>query len=195
MTPHPATGEQALGTGDILLASALMALGIPLDPVSPCETIQKDDGRSYGRFHLLPHSMDGKQDTHTMSRAWSRLEDLPADHPFAWLMTFVATRPRGVSSVSDWLGWAVDHCRDLGIDAAGLPGNIERIPDFVKAQPDSRAAYIFAFVHCRDLAMLLYQKERRTKVMMSAGPKHHVIMDTRLPKPVRSDLLSRLEGS
>lgn len=176
------------------MVSALMAVGIPLDPQMPCSTINPDKGRSYGRWHLLPLSADGKHETHKLNRAWSGYEALPANHPFSWLMEFIREgRSNQCRTVEDWLGFAHDHCRDLGIPSFGLPARLEQIPDLCKKLPEARQSYIFAFVHCRDLAWMIYQQERRVQVLQQRGRASSLI-DVKLPQWQRNELLSRLDG-
>ncbi len=194
MTPHPSLGQASHGTGDILLASALAAVGIPFDPHSPCAVINRDNGKTYGRWFLLPTSADGKHDTHKLDRAWSGLEVLPANHPFVWLMDFVKHgRGEGCRTIPDWMGAAHDHCRDLEIKANGLPRSLAQVEGLIAKLPEARESYVFAFVHCRDLAFRLYQHERNVQVMQTRGGASSLI-DVRLPKPARIELLSRLDG-
>jgi len=193
MTRHSETGTSGHGTGDILLAAALMAVGIPLDPLSRCAVIHKDDGKSYGRFFLLPISACGKFETLKLMAEWSAKGTLPATHPFVWILNFIARRPQGVSNVSDWLAWAHDYLAERGVSKIGLPRGLNEIPDFVAANPENLQGYVFAFVHCRALA---FDEFRRAKNQVLMTGKHggSTLIDTKLPIATRNNLLARLEG-
>jgi hypothetical protein len=192
MNPHPETGSKSFATGDINLVATLMAVGVPLDQGKPCELIENEAG-SYGRFFLLPHSLDGKFDTETLMQAWSGKKTLNQDHPFVWLMEFISKRPRGIGSTSDWMAWAVDHCRELEIPGIGLPRHVSTIADFVAALPDARQSYIFAFVANRHDALGAFLDHKRVAILQRKGESFSLI-DRKLPLKVRNELLSRLEG-
>lgn len=193
MTRQEATGTSGHGTGDILLASALMAVGIPLDPAGKCSIIHKDDGKSYGRFHLLPLSVCGKFETLKLMGEWSHKGSLPAEHPFVWILTFIAARPSGGSTVSDWLNWAHIYAGEAGISKTGLPKSIGDIPAFVAKNPENLAGHLFAFVHCRGLAQEEF-RHAKNQVMMTGRHGGASIIDASLPAAIRNNLIARLDG-
>lgn len=196
MTRQDAAGESGHGTGDILLASSCMAVGIPLDPLGRCSIIHKDNGNSYGRFHLLPVSVCGKFETLKLMAEWSRRGTLPSNHPFCWILDFIAARPQGVSSVSDWLNWAHVYAEQVGIPKRGMPSNLRNIPDFVARNPENQVGHIFAFVHCRGVAQEEF-RHAKNQVMMTnnvGGTMRASIIDASLPVATRNNLLARLEG-
>ena len=192
MTQHPAAGTSSHGTGDINLASALMALGIAPDSASPCSIVSRDDGRDYGRFFIGAVSDCGKFETLKLMGYWSDPQQAPSNHPFAWLLSFISGRPPGCSSVNDWLDYAHDHLAALGELPAGMPRNIHDIPPMTAKAPEARASYVLAFVHCRSLCLHLVRVARR-EVMLSKGGAHSII-DSRLPRAIRNNLIARLDG-
>jgi hypothetical protein len=158
-----------------------------------CAVIHKDDGKSYGRFFLLPISACGKFETLKLMAEWSAKGTLPATHPFVWILDFIAKRPQGVSNVADWLAWAHDYLAERGVPKIGLPRGLNDIPDFVAANPENLQGYVFAFVHFRALA---FDEFRRAKNQVLMTGKHggSTLIDTKLPIATRNNLLARLEG-
>jgi len=193
MTRQEAAGTSGHGTGDILLAAALMAVGIPLDPIGKCAVIHKDDGKSYGRFFLLPVSACGKFETLKLMGEWSVKGTLPANHPFVWILDFITARPHGCSTVSDWLNFAHVYAGQSGLPKAGLPANVRNIPDFVARNSESLAGHLFAFVHCRGVAQEEF-RHAKNQVMMTNQTGGATIIDASLPIATRNNLLARLEG-
>lgn len=183
------------GTGDINLAAALMAMGIAPDDAYPCAIISKDDGRDYGRFFIGPISNCGKFETMKLLHFWSHPDEIPGDrHPFGWLLAFIAARPRGCSTPQDWLDYAHDHLTALGELPAGFPRNLDHIPDIVARAPESRASYVLAFAHCRALCLQLVRDARRQVMMKSRDGRSANVIDSRLPRHVRNNLIARLDG-
>jgi hypothetical protein len=193
MTHHPENGILATGTGDINLAAAIMALGIPMDPHRPCHIIHKDDGKSYGRFMLLSQSIDGKHQIGDLMEGWNNPAGLAGNHPFAWLMAFIRERPQGVSTPDDWIGYAHDYLAERSKAKPGMPTRLAHIPDFVTAFADDLAGYVFAFIDCRNLAFLEF-KAAKHQVMQTRG-RAHAIIDANLSRPIRNEILARLEGA
>lgn len=193
MTRQEAAGTSSHATGDLLLASALMAVGIPLEPRNECSVIHKDDGKSYGRFHILPLSACGKFETLKLMGEWSTKGTLLPSHPFVWILDFIAARPQGVSSVSDWLNWAHVYAGQVGISKIGLPKSIGDIPAFVAKNSENLAGHLFAFVHCRGAAQEAF-RQAKNQVMMTNRTGGAAIIDASLPIATRNNLLARLEG-
>lgn len=190
------TGQGSIGTGDLNLASALMAVGIPLNDREPAALILSDNGQSYGRFYLYPHSEDGRFTTESLMRFWSGLESLEPQDPFRQISEFIRNRPEGVRTREDWFAYCVDTLASEGIQVPGLT-SIEGIPAYVRSLPESRQSYLLAFVANRSLCVELYKTCKR-KIMVSRrhswNQTAHSLIDTRLDKSIRNNLLSRLEG-
>ena len=189
-------GKNSIGTGDINLAAALMAVSIPLDDREPAALILSDNGQTYGRFYLYPSSEDGQRNTESLMSFWSGNDDLPNSDPFRQICEFIKARPSDVRHEEDWLGFCIDYLAQRGIAVPGLT-RIDQIADYVKALPESLQAYLLAFVANRSLCIDLYKTCKR-KIMMSKrlgwNQTAHSLIDTRLDKSIRNNLLSRLEG-
>lgn len=195
MTQHAAAMSSSHGTGDINLASALMAMGIAPDEVTPCSIISKADGRDYGRFFLTPISNCGKFEAMKLLHFWSHPNAIPtANHPFGWILEFISGRPQGCSTPDDWLDYAHDHLTAIGEIPAGFPRGVDMIPDLVARFPEARASYVLAFVHCRALCLDLVKRARRQVLMKSRDGLSANIIDSRLPRHVRNNLIARLDG-
>ena len=190
---HAATGTEAHGTGDINLAAAIMSMGVPLDPSRPCGVIHKDNGKSYGRFYLLPFSVDQKHKTIDLLHYWDDASDCEESNPFRGILDFIARRPFGCSNAGDWMDWAHVYLTEDGLPGAALPANFDSIPDFVGRFPELRESYVFAFVHNRRLALALFQNAK-AQVMQTRG-RASTLIDSQLPRVQQLELLARLEGS
>lgn len=195
MTRHEAQGTASHGTGDINLASACMAIGIPLvehPHGDSCKLILRG-GSNYARFFLTPISTCGKFATMQVMAYWSDPSDIPSDqHPFGWILEFIRARPDGCRTSGDWLDFAHDFLAARGDLPRGFPRSIDDIGDICKTAPEARASYILAFVHCRRLCLMLVDQARRA-VMQSKGGSHTLI-DTTLPRQTRNNLIARLDG-
>ena len=189
------TGQGSVGTGDINLAAALMAVGIPLNDTEPAALILSNNGQSYGRFYLYPQSEDGRQSTERLMSGWSGIERLDPTEPFQRISDFIRSRPEGVRSLEDWLTYCIDYLTAEGIKVPGLT-SIHGIPDYVRSLPESLQSYLLAFVSNRALCVELYKTCKR-KILMSKrhawNQTAHTLIDTRLDKRTRNNLLSRLE--
>lgn len=191
-----AFGPSPHGTGDLNLAAALMAVGIPLEPGNECVSVRGEKfNRPHARWYLMPISSDGKLDAHRLMQAWSGIgEPLPKDHCFNWVMAFITYgRSQGCSTTQDWLGAAHDHCRDLGLKPDAIAKAAFVDDGEVRTIGDTREAYIFAFVNCRGFALRLWDQAKRVQVMQTVE-KSHTLIDAKLPKPIRNEILSRLDG-
>jgi len=187
-------GSMAAHSGDINFVAALMSQGIPLDPNTPCKVIY-NGGQSYGSYRYLPASEDGSQGAHQLIDHWSGHRILPADHGFTQVCKFIKARPRGVQRTDDLLTFAVDY---LIAEGETLPGfkRLSDIPDYVRANPKSKASYILAYVWNRELCFKIYHTCAKSAYMTeeSGGSSMHALIDEKLPKWQRNELLSRLQG-
>jgi hypothetical protein len=184
-------GKSTYHTGDINLASSLMACGIPLDPDTPVRLIESGTGSSYGSFRLGAFSEDGQEDTLAIMNAWAGRSDLREGHPVPLISEFIKARPAGCNSSADWLDHAMGWLRERGHIIPGVRC-IDDIPHYVKPLPQSVASYILAYVYNRETCFRLYNEARRA-VHLSEGSRH-VIIDSHLPKWQRNELLSRYQG-
>lgn len=181
-------------TGDINLASALMALGIPLDPLNPVSLID-NLGQDYGSFALAACSEDGTEDTARLMDHWSGIIMLPLNHGFSIICEFIKARPRGVQRTDDVLAFAVDYLIQRGETLPGLR-TIHDVPAFVSALPEGFASYVLAYVWNRNLCFKLYNSASR-KVFYSetdGNETRRALIDRRLPKWQAKELISRLQG-
>jgi hypothetical protein len=185
------TGKSAYHTGDINLASALMACGIPLDPETPVRLIESGNGSSYGSFRVGAFSEDGQEDTMAIMHAWAGRSELRADHPVPIISEFIRAKPFGCTTSADWLGHAIDWLREREYIVHGVRC-IEDIPFYVKPLPQSVASYILAYVYNRETCFRLYNEARRAVHMRDED--RHVLIDSHLPKWQRNELLSRFQG-
>ena len=187
-------GESAVRTGDINLVSALMSLGIPLDPIDPVHVVENARG-VYGSYSVLECSDDGSEATETLLDHWNGTKPLAPDHGFAQICQFIRARPKGIQSTNDLLGFAVDYLRQQG---HGLPGlkSIDDVPQYVATAPLGEAAHVLAYVWNRDLCFQLYRKTTK-KLFYEEGTgkdTRRALIDTRLPRWQAKELLSRLQG-
>ena len=179
-------GDSASGTGDINFAAACMAMGIPLNQERPATAVKCETGRDYCRFFLEGMSIDGEVSLAWCDKAWRhRSTDLEgAMEPFGWIMEFIQEKPAGVRSSRDWLTWAHDFLRQLGMGASWTwPRRLEDLADFVGKHATSRAGYVFAFVSnrmtCLETATmaaedprLLLNKDRDFTMVRDKAPAH-----------------------
>lgn len=182
--------EANFGTGDINLAAACMAMGVPLKPFRPVVVVKRDNGRDYGRFNLEPLSVCGRFSVLRLDKMFGGdAPTNPGEENFAAILAFVKARPSGVRTLDDWYGFACEWLRDQGETVIPARGAVE---DFIKGAPNSMPAHIFAFIlnraHAFDLAKAACG---RPQIMASRG-KAHVLLDERLPRRVKADIYSRL---
>ena len=184
-------GESNIQTGDINLASAIMACAIPLVRECPVRVIEHDGSRPYAAFSLEASSNDGKHITEKLMAYWSNAEGLHDDHPFVRICAFIKARPEGRLSVSEWLDHAVDY---LALQGVALPGlrRIDDIEGFVARFPTLAESYILAFVANRSVCLNLYHAARRAVFMRR--DEASALIDSQLPAWQRNELLSRLQG-
>ena len=179
-------------TGDVNLASAMMAMGIPLEQQAPCKRILSDKGETYYRFHLCQNSVDGRVNAGGLSRQWGGARE--ASNPeFAAIINFIKySRARGARSPEDYLDAAIDHLREIGYDTTTTPANVPAIAAFVNARPNAIESYIYATVANRHVCFE-HIKLGRQSIMMHNGDSRASI-DVDLPQKLQNELLARLEG-
>jgi len=176
---------EKFGTGDINFACALMSLGIPLYENERCAVIAHENGAVYSRYYFEPYSVDGKFETITMSRAWSRMDTLPADHPLHWLSSFARQSEKGFT-ISDWLGLACDIYELKHI------ANVETARQHIAQFPNNAESYCLAFILNR-IELYALHKSATQKIYMSKG-KSSAMIDVRLASPQKRELINRLNG-
>jgi len=194
-------GTGSRQTGDINLASALMACAIPLDQKDPVRVIEAECiSGSYASFRIAEASADGKHTTQSCMDHWSSVKLLPDFHPFATICAFIKDRPEGRLSAEDWLGYALSYLWERGIDLPGLT-RISDIEQFVNKLPSAPESYILAFVANRQTCLALYRSGKRAIFQMKMGGDlrdrsndRHTLIDAKLPAWQRNELLSRLQG-
>ena len=188
MTP----GDSARNTGDINLASALMAVGIPLDPSCPVKVIESESSeRPYASFRLLQSSTDGANNTDQLMRVWSGTEQAPHSHPFAEICRFIKCRPSVKMNSASWLDYAVDYLTAMGFKLHGI-ARLSDIESFVKSFPKATESYVLAFVHNRNLCIDICRHAVRT-VHLTNGTSH-LSIDTHLPAWQKRNLLAIFGG-
>lgn len=194
MTDTQYIGTATRHTGDINLAAAMMACGIPLDPTEPVAIVEHPRGR-YGSFYLCEYSDDGTQDADSLMAFWSGYGTLAADHGFSKICDFLKARPRGVHQTADVLDFAVDYLRERGFQLFGMR-KLEDIPPMVNALPEGEASYILAYVWNRETCFRLYRvASRKVYYESDAGrDARRAILDARLPRWQAKEILSRLQG-
>lgn len=174
-------------SGDINFVAALMSQGIPLDREFPCRLVESERG-TYTSFRYASVSDDGRLSVDPLVRHWSGTELLPSTHGFAEVCAFIKSRPRGVHHSTELLDFAIDYLTERGDKLPGL-SRFEDIPDFIKALPHARASYVLAYIWNREVCFQLHRTARRS-VYLNDDDKHAII-DQRLPKWQRDELLSR----
>ena len=191
MTPHY-NGTNSRQTGDINLAAALMACAIPLNADDPVRVIDAEHlSKPYASFNVTDQSLDGKHTTEDCMLHWSRVKELSPTHPFAVICTFIQAKPHGRLSADEWLGFAIDYLRDMGIQTPGL-GRLSDVELYVSKIPTTPESYILAFVANRATCNELYKAARRAVFMQRDEAR--TLIDSKLPEWQRKELLSRLQG-
>ena len=185
-------GNNATQSGDINLVSALMACAIPLKKENCVQLISSEqNNRTYARFSLEAASDDGRHTSQACVDHWTGAKNLPDQHPFAEICKFISARPMHNLTIGEWLDYAVDYLNVKGIALPGLR-TIADIPAFVAALPSNPESYILAFVANRKTCLDLFNNARRCVFLQNEDAS--VLIDTKLPRHQRNELLSRLEG-
>lgn len=187
--------HQSRHSGDINLVAALMALGIPLDPVQPAALVEKHDGENYASFYLLEYSEDGSESAERLCEYWMGSAPIPPGHGFKAICEFIRARPRGVQKSTDLLDFAVDWLRERGFPLPGLR-NLDDVPRYVGALPESDASHVLAYVWNRHICYELFKQCSR-QIYYESGEgaeTRRALIDSRLPRWQAKELLARLEG-
>jgi len=182
-------------TGDINLAAALMACGVPLSPEDPVTIIQPENGRRYGSFRLMEITMDGRDKTADLMSAWDGKKDLPPGHGFEMICRFLRERPDDCRHTDDLMDFAMAWLGRLGFPCAGVR-TFDDVPQFVTGRPASVDAFVLAFIHCRELIFQAYRRSKTDHFMIrgSGRDSRYAIISDNLPRWQRRELTSRLNG-
>lgn len=172
-------------TGDINLACALMALGIPLDAMQPCSIIAHENGQMHSRYNFEAHSINGRFYALDMSKAWASIDKIPAQHPLAIISHFVRRAGRG-RSLKEWLEHAIDEFNLKHVT------NYSDAESHVASFPENPESYCLAFVCNRRTLLDLHYKATQ-KIYMSNGDRR-VLIDSKLPAHQKKELVNRLNG-
>lgn len=176
---------EKFATGDINFATALMSIGIPNAQDVPCKIISHENGTVYSRYYFEAHSIDGKYNTLDMSRAWSRMDTLPADNPLHHISAFVKTAQKGYKP-SDWLAHAIDAYQLRHI------ANFDDAKNHIEKFPNNAESYCLAFA-CNRKEILHLHNVAVQSIYMTSG-KASAMIDAKLAKPHKIELVSRLNG-
>ena len=182
-------------TGDINLAAALMACGVPLSPEDPVTVIQPEIGKPYGSFRLREITMDGRDKTQDLMAAWSGRKQLTPAHGFEQICRFLRSRGSDCRSTEEMLDFAIDYLTDIGFPCVGVRCFAD-VADYVSTRPTSADAFVLAFIHCREL---LFQAFRRSKIdhYLTRGSGNDIrraVISNTLPAWQRRELTARLQG-
>ena len=170
-----------------------MSCGIPLDVNCPVKLIESSTrNKPYGSFMVCSISEDGMEHTDILMDFWTNGRELRENHPLPKISDVIKAKPHGVLSPDEWLDHAVDWLKARSIELPGLR-KMEDVPRFVRALPQSLESYVLAFVYNRWTCFQLYNNARRA-IHQTSDPQHHTLIDSRLPKHQRNELLARLEG-
>lgn len=186
-------GEGSRHTGDVNLASALMACGVPLSASMPVRLIERRDERPYATFHIEEQTEDGTETTEDLIDYWNGSAPMPADHGMRFISEFIKARPRGIQSSADLLDFAMGY---LGKDSPPGLRNLGDIPAYVEALPKGQAAYVLAYIWNRDVCFKLYNSANRQIYYQEGDGREarRALIDTRLPRWQAKELISRLNG-
>lgn len=188
------TGQSAHSTGDIKLASALMAVGVPLDPKNPAALIIKESGGEYASFRLLSISADGKESTGTLMDWWTHPEKAKSGHPFKAIMAFMLDVPADCVRASEWLDFAHRWLAERNQRPPDAPRKIEDIPDFVARHQGDLAGYIFAVAFNRQTCWKEFLIAREAPDYLMQRGKAVTKVNHNTPKRIQDELITRLRG-
>lgn len=182
-------------TGDINLAAALMACGVPLSPDDPVTIIQPEHGKRYASFRLMEITMDGEDKTADLMSAWSGRKELEPSHGFEMICRFLRDRPSDCRRTDELMDFAIDWLSGIGFPCAGVR-SLSDVPQYVAERPTSVDAFILAFVHCRDVIFQAYQRSKTDHYMTrgSGADSRYAMISDNLPRWQRRELTSRLNG-
>jgi hypothetical protein len=120
-----------------------------------------------------------------MSRAWSRMETLPAAHPLHHLSAFVKTSQKGFTP-QDWLAHAIDAY------ALNHVATFEDASRHIAKFPNNAESYCLAFALNRKELLHLHRVAIQS-VYMTNG-KASTMIDVKLSQNQKRELASRLNG-
>ena len=186
---------KSLNCGDINLTASVMAMGVPLHPHDPCSIVKRDNGKDYGRFHILTTSLDGSYQSEHLFKMWKERGKNPDAfcdyHEFNFLMDFVTFgRSQGCSSSRDWFEVAHIFLKDRDELSSCYPLTIKDIQKHVELFPNVLSSYVWAFVDNRDHCLKVSKKFSKIKALASFGD-NHVAIDQHLPKHKQIELYKR----
>lgn len=110
MTLGALRGRQTQATGDIGLAAALCAMGVPPATERPVRPVKSDDGQDFVRIYFEAESIDGKHETEDLIALWGMRGAGVRNHPqsmWARLQIWSKSRATIVSmqhGVDAWVG-------------------------------------------------------------------------------------------
>jgi hypothetical protein len=187
-------GQSSFGVGDINLAAAIATMGVSPDPTEPIKLIARDNGKDYTRFHFRMKSICGKYDTHDLSAAWTNHDNFNREnpnHPFAWLMDFIATKPRGCVNADDWQVHAAAFL-ELPIDA--VRKLYAKAAQTCSASPESKASYVVAFIRnrCDMIHAAKHQSDNGNFKTLQDRNKSVLMLPAKAPSRIKDFLLSHL---
>lgn len=182
---------QSHDTGDVLLAAALMSFGIPPDPIKPVSVMHRDDGKTYGRFHMGPKAIDGSETTASLMRWWTNPHETPQGHLWGDLMVFIKNFRGQARDSRDWFEAAHSFLGRKDARPIDAPVNLTACNDFVQRHPNDLAGHVFAFPANRETLFLLY-KSAVPDILLSKGSAHSKV-SANAPKHVQNELLGRLK--
>ena len=177
-------------SGDINFVAALMSQGVSLQKECPCRLVEGDRGL-YTSYRYNEVTDDGKDHIAPLIDHWNGNRELPSQHGFAAVCRFIKARPRGIQNTTELLDFAVDYLIERGHSLPGL-ARLEDVPDFIEKHPDSEPSFILAYVWNREICFQLHRTAKRS-IYLNDGDTHTII-DQRLPKWQRNELLSRHQG-
>lgn len=188
-------GDSSFQTGDINLAAALIACGVPPSDGDPVTVIQPEHGPAYGSFRLGSITADGKDLTAHLMEAWNHQRDMGEWHGFTIISEFIKARPKDCRHTDEMLDFAIDYLRAMGESTAGI-AELRDIPSFVERDRNTAAAFILAFVWQRDDLFKTF-RNAKTDFYLSRGTgrdMRQAMISDNLPRWQRRELTSRLQG-
>ena len=187
------TQSRTFDTGDINFTASAMSMGFPLNDVKPCSIVQRDNGKSYARFHLLTLNMEGSITMDQLSSWWSD-PDTCTDPAYAKIMQMIKAgiKAGGLKESADWLDFIIEYLIKQGVMMH--PKNMADIPDFIERLGEGRIeSQLCSFAYNRNHAFTILKESKRA-IMLTHGSTNHLRLDEHLPKYQQNELLARLRG-
>lgn len=185
-------GNRYFRTGDLNLAAACMAVGVPLWQQKPVTVTLSESMPDRGSWNLCAATIDGDESVATLSAWWTNPKSARRDHPFALLMEFISARPTECSGVASWLDHAHAWLARRGLRPINAPRNLAGIKDFVARFNNSKAGYVFAFVWNRQTCLDLYHRANPEIELRRGGRMTRVGVN--LDKRQAANLIARING-